>query len=110
MALADIVGGAATLCSISSFVPQAWKVIRTRDTKSISRGAATLTVIGFTLWLTYGFLLGSIPLLASNGICLALSTFILVMKLLPRAQKEAVAESLGVEASPEAGPSKTSAA
>ena len=110
MALADIVGGAATLCSISSFVPQAWKVIRTRDTRSISRRAATLTVIGFTLWLTYGFLLGSIPLLASNGICLALSGFILVMKLLPRAQKEAVAATLGVEAAPKPDASTTSAA
>jgi hypothetical protein len=59
MALADIVGGIATLCSISSFVPQAWKIIRTRDTSGISTRMYVLTVVGFSLWLTYGILLGS---------------------------------------------------
>ena len=109
MALADIVGGIATLCSISSFVPQAWKVIRTRDTSGLSTRMYVLTVVGFSLWLTYGILLGSLPLMAANGVCLALSAFILVMKLLPKHQKEAVAEKLGVEPAPEAQSSSTTA-
>jgi MtN3 and saliva related transmembrane protein len=108
MALADIVGGIATLCSISSFVPQAWKIIRTRDTSGISTRMYVLTVVGFSLWLTYGILLGSLPLMAANGVCLALSAFILVMKMLPKHQKEAVAGTLGVPA-PEAQSSSTTA-
>ena len=108
MALADIVGGIATLCSISSFVPQAWKIIRTRDTSGISTRMYVLTVVGFSLWLTYGILLGSLPLMAANGVCLALSAFILVMKMLPKPQKDAVAETLGVPA-PEAQSSSTTA-
>lgn len=95
MGLADIVGGLATLCSISSFVPQAWKVIRTRDTEAISTRMYVLTVIGFSLWLTYGIMLGALPLIAANGICLALSAFILAMKLMPRRKREEVAQSLG---------------
>ena len=94
MDAATLVGGLATLCSTTSFVPQAWKVIRTRDTASISRRMYVITVIGFSLWLTYGLLLGQWPLILTNGICLALSAFILVMKLLPRHQKEKVAEAL----------------
>jgi MtN3 and saliva related transmembrane protein len=94
MDAATLVGALATLCSTTSFVPQAWKVIRTRDTASISRRMYIITVIGFSLWLTYGLLLGQWPLILTNGICLLLSAFILTMKLLPRHQKEKVAEAL----------------
>ena len=94
MDLASIVGGLATLCSTSSFVPQAWKVIRTRDTSSISKRMYVITVVGFSLWFTYGLLLGEWPLIVTNGICLLLSAFILLMKLLPRGKKEAVADAL----------------
>jgi MtN3 and saliva related transmembrane protein len=91
---ATLVGSLATLASTTSFVPQAWKIIRTRDTRAISAGMYTVTVLGFALWLAYGLLLGAWPLIATNGICLALSAFILVMTLLPRRRREAVADAL----------------
>jgi MtN3 and saliva related transmembrane protein len=94
MDTATIVGALATLCSITSFVPQAWKVIRTRDTTAISRGMYTVTVIGFSLWLAYGLLLGQWPLILTNGVCLLLSGFILAMKIMPRRRREAVADAL----------------
>jgi len=94
MDLASVVGALATICSTTSFVPQAWKVIRTRDTSAISTGMYAVTVTGFSLWLAYGLLLGQWPLIVTNGVCLALSAFILVMKVWPRPQKEAVADSL----------------
>jgi MtN3 and saliva related transmembrane protein len=91
---ASMIGGLATLASVTSFAPQAWKVIRTRDTTSISAAMYAVTVVGFALWLTYGWLLGQWPLIITNSVCLLLSGFILVMKLLPRHQKEAVADAL----------------
>jgi MtN3 and saliva related transmembrane protein len=94
MDAATLVGGMATLASTTSFVPQAWKVIRTRDTAAISKRMYVVTVVGFALWLTYGWLLGQWPLILTNGICLVLSAFILVMKLLPPDKKAAVAEAL----------------
>jgi MtN3 and saliva related transmembrane protein len=94
MDAASIVGTLATVCSTTSFVPQAWKVVRTRDTSSISKRMYLITVAGFSLWLAYGLLLGQWPLIVTNGICLALSAFILLMKVLPRPQKEAVASAL----------------
>jgi MtN3 and saliva related transmembrane protein len=51
-------------------------------------------VVGFSLWLTYGVLLWQWPLIITNGVCLVLSAFILLMKVLPRHQKEKVAEAL----------------
>ncbi len=94
MDTASLIGGAAAICSTASFVPQAWKVIRTRDTDAISKRMYVVTVVGFALWLAYGLLLGQWPLIVTNGICLVLSAFILAMKLLPQRRKEAVAAAL----------------
>jgi MtN3 and saliva related transmembrane protein len=54
----------------------------------------TITVVGFALWMAYGILLAQWPLILTNGICLVLSAFILMMKILPRDKKEEVAEAL----------------
>jgi MtN3 and saliva related transmembrane protein len=94
MEAASVVGTLATICSTTSFVPQAWKVVRTRDTSAISKRMYAITVAGFSLWLAYGLMLGQWPLIVTNGICLTLSAFILVMKVLPREKKEAVAATL----------------
>ena len=73
MNLVSILGTAAAIASTVSFAPQALQIIRTRQTKDISLGMYTITVIGFALWCAYGVLLRQWPLIASNTICLALS-------------------------------------
>ncbi|MDH7796244.1 MULTISPECIES: SemiSWEET family transporter [unclassified Beijerinckia] len=88
------IGTFAAICSMASFVPQAWRIIRTRDTESISPGAYLLTVLAFALWTAYGLLLGAWPLIVSNGFNLLLSAFILVMTILPRRAKNAVADTI----------------
>jgi MtN3 and saliva related transmembrane protein len=94
MDLATIVGFLATACSVSSFVPQAWKVIKTRDMQGVSKKMYAITVVGFSLWFAYGLLLGEWPLILTNGLCLLLSGFILVMKLLPSHKRTEVADAL----------------
>lgn len=97
MDTATLAGALATVCSTTSFVPQAWKIIKTRDTSSLSAPMYAVTVAGFSLWLAYGILLRQWPLIVTNGVCLALSGFILAMKLLPRSKKDAVAHALDPE-------------
>jgi MtN3 and saliva related transmembrane protein len=94
MRYVQILGYLAASVSTASFTPQAWKIIQSRETKNISLGMYVLTVLGFTLWLLFGALLGQWPLVLSNGVCLVLSGFILVMKLLPRSKKNAVADAI----------------
>jgi MtN3 and saliva related transmembrane protein len=89
-----IIGSLAALASTLSFGPQAWKIIRSRETKDISAGMYGLTVVGFALWTTYGLLLMQWPLIVTNSICLVLSAFILLMKLLPRREREKVADAI----------------
>jgi MtN3 and saliva related transmembrane protein len=88
------VGTLAAVCSAVSFVPQALMIIRTRNTKGISVATYLITVSGFSLWVTYGWMLAQWPLIVSNAICLVLSSFILTMKLMPQPTKNAVAATL----------------
>lgn len=90
----DMTGALAAIASTASFAPQAWKIIKTRETKDLSALMYSFTLLGFALWSAYGLMLGRWPLIASNGICLALSLFILVMKLLPRSMKGRVADKM----------------
>jgi len=94
MQIAVVIGTFAALASTVSFAPQAWKIIRTRETKDISAAMYGLTVAAFALWSVYGFILAQWPLLASNLICFCFSSFILAMSLASRRTKEAIAEAI----------------
>ena len=89
-----IIGYLAAVCSMISFTPQAWKIIKTRETASISVQMYAITVLGFALWLTFGVMKREWPIILTNGVCLVLSAFILVMTLLPGAKRDAVADVL----------------
>ncbi len=77
---ADIVGTGAALCSMVSFTPQIAQIVRERDASSVSLRMYAVTVTGFTLWSTYGLMIGSWPVTAANIVCLGLSATILALK------------------------------
>ena len=77
---ADIVGTGAALCSMTSFGPQIVKIWKERDASSVSLRMYLVTVTGFVLWTTYGVLIGSWPVIASNIVCLAMSGAVLALK------------------------------
>lgn len=91
------IGFCAAAASTVSFTPQAWKIIKSRHTADISGSMYAVTVAGFALWTIYGVLLTQWPLIITNTICLLLSGFILLMKLLPRREKNLVADALDPE-------------
>lgn len=80
-ALTEAVGIAAALLTTLCWIPQAARTIRTRDTRSISLVTQAAFTLGIALWLAYGLLLGSLPLILANGVSLVLVATILVMKL-----------------------------
>ena len=71
---------AATLTT-AAFVPQAFKTIRSKDTRSISLGMYVVFTIGVAFWLVYGIALHSWPMILSNIVTFGLSATILAMKL-----------------------------
>ena len=79
-ALVEAVGVAAGLCSMTSFVPQLVKLIHAKRADGVSLNAYLVMVTGFVLWVAYGVLLKSWPLVGSNAVNLTLSAWILALK------------------------------
>jgi MtN3 and saliva related transmembrane protein len=74
-------GAAAGLCTTVSYLPQLVRTWRSRSTRDISLPMFTLLVFGITLWLVYGIVIGDGPLIAANGVSVALTSSILYLKL-----------------------------
>ena len=74
-------GYAAATCTTLSFIPQAVKTIRSRDTSGISLWMYVVFTFGIACWFGYGLVLHSWPMIVSNAITFVLSAIILGMKL-----------------------------
>jgi MtN3 and saliva related transmembrane protein len=77
----DIIGMAAAVLSTSSFLPQALRVLRTRDTQAISLAMYALFTTGVALWGIWGLILVQWPVVIANGITLVLAGLILTLKV-----------------------------
>jgi len=78
--IANIVGTAAALCSISSFAPQIIKIWKARDASAVSLRTYSLTVTCFALWVGYGVLTTAWPVIVANACALVMAMGVLVMK------------------------------
>ena len=78
---AEWVGYGASVLSVSAFVPQAWKVVSTRDTKALSMPMWVVEVLAFAAWATYGAMSGNWPIIVTNAICGVLAAVILTTKI-----------------------------
>ncbi len=81
MDTALIVGYLASLCSVTSFVPQVAKVVKSGDTAAISGRMYAVTVVGFALWASFGVMRQEWPIILTNSVCFLLSGYILVRKV-----------------------------
>lgn len=79
--MGEWVGFVAAALTTLSFVPQAVKTIRTKDTHGISLGMYVMFTIGIAFWLAYGIVLVSWPMIIANVVTLLLSLTILSLKL-----------------------------
>lgn len=79
--MAGLIGTLAGLCTVTSFIPQLVKAWRLNDTEAISKRMYVVTVTGFSLWILYGVLIDSLPILVFNAISLVLAGSILALKL-----------------------------
>lgn len=75
------VGFVAAALTTFSFIPQAIRTIRTKETHGISLGMYMMFTVGIAFWLAYGLVLMSWPMILSNIVTLALSSTILALKI-----------------------------
>jgi len=82
MPLAEIMGGAAAFLTTASFLPQAAKVVRTRETHAISLTMYAMFTAGVLCWGIYGVMTMQWSIIIANVITFVLASTILVMKVL----------------------------
>ncbi len=81
MHILDILGFAAAIGTTGSFIPQAYKVFKTKKTGDLSLGMYVFFCIGLFLWMMYGVFIKSFPVILSNLITLIMAAYILIMKI-----------------------------
>lgn len=74
---ATIIGYMAGICSAICQFPQAYKVLSTKDTHSISVGMYSIMTTGVVFWFVYGLLINDLPMILANGIGLIPSLYTL---------------------------------
>lgn len=81
MDIISILGFAAGTLTTIAFIPQVIKVYQTKETRDISLMMYVMLAAGLMLWLIYGFLLKSWPIILSNIIALIANIYLIYLKL-----------------------------
>lgn len=81
MNLTSAIGLFAAVLTSTSFLPQALKTIRTKDTSSISLSMYILFTFGTLMWFIYGIASSNLPVWLANGFTLILASIILYYKI-----------------------------
>jgi len=77
----DAIGLLAAACTTIAFVPQLIRVWQLRSAREISLIMFSVFSLGVFLWLVYGILIHSVPVILANAVTLVLSLAILALKL-----------------------------
>ncbi len=79
--LTSIIGLVAGICTTAAVIPQIWKAWKTKKVKDVSPGMFIVLLIGLLLWVIYGVMQNDVPIIATNGLALALNGFMLFLML-----------------------------
>ena len=77
----EIIGFIAAIITTSSFIPQAVKTVKTKNTKGISLIMYVIFVFGVALWLVYGFGVKNYQIILANGFGFILASIVLYHKV-----------------------------
>lgn len=76
-----MIGTIAAILTTLSFLPQAIRVIKTKDTSGISLVMYTMFVTGVLCWLIHAILIQELNLLFANAITFVFASIILYYKI-----------------------------
>jgi MtN3 and saliva related transmembrane protein len=77
----ELLGAVAAILTTVCWLPQAFQIMKTRDTRAISLITQSAFLAGVVLWFGYGLMIGSYPVIVSNALTMLLAGMILGMKL-----------------------------
>lgn len=84
----NTLGYMAAFLTTMSFVPQVWRSWRTRDLSGVSLPMYCMFTLGVALWLGYGLMISSLPVIVANALTLLLSSIVLILKIMTKNQCE----------------------
>jgi MtN3 and saliva related transmembrane protein len=88
MNLVSLIGfGAGTLCTLA-YLPQALHSFRTKSVRDLSLVMLISLNVGLLLWVAYGFLIHSLPLILPNAVTFFLAFPLLIMKIRYRVEAD----------------------
>jgi len=76
-----LLGLTAGTLTTMSMLPQAIKILRSQSAKDISLGMFATLAAGLLLWIFYGFLISSLPVVIANMVSFLLASVILSLKI-----------------------------
>lgn len=76
-----LLGLLAGFLTTMGFVPQIVKGFKTKKMEDVSSGMLLLLGIGMFLWMVYGILIDSLPVIFWNAIALSLNVVLIVLKM-----------------------------
>lgn len=76
-----MMGTIAAVLTTGAMFPQAIRIIKTRDVRSISLLMYLANTFGIVFWLIYGILLQELPIIVANSIAIIPASVILILKI-----------------------------
>lgn len=81
MNIADIFGLTAATLTTGSFIPQLYKIVKTKSTKDISVGMFAMFLAGVICWEIYGIMIKSLPVIVANIASMIMNITIILYKI-----------------------------
>ncbi|KRO87465.1 MAG: SemiSWEET transporter [Bacteroidetes bacterium] len=73
----ELIGFLAAVLTTVAFIPQVYKVWQTKSVSGLSLTMYLIFFSGVFLWLVYGLIINSLPMILGNSITLLLTSIIL---------------------------------
>ena len=77
----EIIGMIAAVLSTFSVIPQVYKTWKTKSAEDLSYGTLLFLFVELILWLVYGLMLSSIPLIFSNIVASVAIFIVIILKI-----------------------------
>ena len=85
-----LIGLMAAICTTAAFVPQVVAILKTGNVDGISISMYSIFTLGIALWLSYGVLVGDLPMILANAVSLLLAFSVLVLTISKRTRQKKV--------------------
>lgn len=77
-----VLGYIAAVLTTIAFIPQVYKVLKTRNTADISLYMYICFIIGISCWAVYGIFKEDIAIILANSVTAALASIVLTFKII----------------------------